>query len=158
MTIDQVSIQIYTDWLYLWWAAYTSGMHGHILIILKESLKYIPIIGEAMMLWGFIFLARNWAKDQARIHHRLSKIGGEKVGQLSGAQRLAPVWLLIFPEGTNTSVNGRRASKKWADKSGQPDMRHCLLPKSTGLHYCLQELKGTVEWVYDCTIAYEGVP
>ena len=24
--------------------------------------------------------------------------------------------------------------------------------------FCLKELRDTVEWVYDCTVAYEGVP
>ena len=37
-------------------------------------------------------------------------------------------------------------------------MKHQLLPRSTGLRFCLNELKETTEWLYDCTIAYEGVP
>lgn len=37
-------------------------------------------------------------------------------------------------------------------------MKHGLLPRSTGLQFCLQELKTTTNWLYDCTIAYEGVP
>src|SRR3954447_7463876 len=37
--------QIYTDWLYLWWIAYTNRLHGHIYIILKEGLKWVPLIG-----------------------------------------------------------------------------------------------------------------
>ena len=69
--------QIYTEWLYLWWIAYTSGKHGSIYIILKESLKYIPVFGPGMMLYGFIFMARNWATDQARLAYRLQKL---KVG------------------------------------------------------------------------------
>ena len=68
------------------------------------------------------------------------------------------MWLVIFPEGTNLSTNGRRGSKKWADKQGIDDLRHLLLPRSTGLLYCLQELRGTIDWVYDCTLAYEGIP
>jgi lysocardiolipin and lysophospholipid acyltransferase len=68
------------------------------------------------------------------------------------------MWLLLFPEGTNLSSNGRAASKKWADKNGIVDLRHALLPRSTGLHFSLEELKDSVEWMYDCTLAYEGVP
>ncbi len=45
-----------------------------------------------------------------------------------------------------------------AEKNGLEDMKHQLLPRSTGLHFCLQELKDTTDWLYDCTIAYEGVP
>lgn len=56
--------QLYTDWLYLWWAAYTNNppMHGHIYIILKETLKWVPIVGPAMQLYGFIFMTRSWAE------------------------------------------------------------------------------------------------
>jgi lysocardiolipin and lysophospholipid acyltransferase len=76
---------------------------------------------------------------------------------MSGANDLDPMWLLIFPEGTNLSFNGRRKSKAWSDKSGIPDMRHQLLPRKTGLLFCLDELADTVEWIYDCTVAYEGI-
>lgn len=151
--------QVYTDWLYLWWVAYTSQMHGHIFIILKESLKYIPIIGPGMMFFGFIFMARKWVSDKPRLQHRLEQLKKGHQGPLSGSQAdLDPMWLLMFPEGTNLSANTRKGSKKWAEKQGVPDLQHQLLPRSTGLHFCMQQLEGTVDWVYDCTMAYEGTP
>ncbi|KAK7532707.1 acyltransferase-domain-containing protein [Phyllosticta citricarpa] len=150
--------QIYTDWLYLWWSAYTARMHGHIYIILKESLKYIPIIGNGMQFFSFIFLSRKWANDKPRFQHRLQKLKARHQGPLSGKHEFDPMWLLIFPEGTNLSKNGRDSSARWAAKTNQPDLRHAMLPRSTGLLYCLQEMKDSVEWVYDCTMAYEGVP
>lgn len=150
--------QIYIEWSYLWWVAYTSKMHGHIYILLKESLKYIPIIGPGMIFYGFIFLARNWTKDKPRMQHRLKKLSERHGGPLSGSQSLDPMWLLIFPEGTNLSPDTKQQSQKWADKQGIKNPEHVLLPRSTGLQYCLQELAGTVDWLYDCTIAYEGVP
>jgi len=133
-------------------------MHGHIYIILKESIKWIPIIGQGMMFYGFIFLSRKWATDQPRFKHRLQKLNSKHSGMLSGSQELDPMWLLIFPEGTNLSKNGRESSRKWAEKNGMPDLQHALLPRSTGLQFCLQEMRNTVEWVYDCTVTYEGVP
>jgi lysocardiolipin and lysophospholipid acyltransferase len=150
--------QIYTDWVYLWWTAYTSNMHGHLYIILKESIKYIPVLGTGMMFYGFIFLSRKWATDKERFQYRLRKLSSKHNGPLSGSQDLDPMWLLIFPEGTNLSSNGRESSKKWADKNGIADVRHLMLPRSTGLAFCTSELKDTVEWLYDCTVAYEGVP
>lgn len=153
--------QIYTDWLYLWWISYTAGLHGHIYIILKESLKYVPIIGPAMMFYNFIFMARKWEKDQPRLRHRLQKLNTRHSGPMtgdSGPGQLDPMWLLIFPEGTNLSPNTRNSSKRWSEKAGIPDTRHVLLPRSTGLEFCLQELRNTVDYVYDCTIAYEGIP
>ncbi|KAK5199280.1 hypothetical protein LTR47_006942 [Exophiala xenobiotica] len=150
--------QVYTEWLYLWWIAYTSRMHGHIFIILKESLKYVPILGPGMMFYGFIFMARKWVQDKPRLQHRLEKLKSRHGGPMSGSEGLDPMWLLIFPEGTNLSRNTKKKSTAWAESQGITDMKHVLLPRSTGLFFCLQQLQGTVEWVYDCTIAYEGTP
>ncbi|KAK6951532.1 hypothetical protein Daesc_006053 [Daldinia eschscholtzii] len=60
--------------------------------------------------------------------------------------------------GTNLSSNGRNKSAQWAAKMGLRDMEHLMLPRSTGMFFCLNELRGTVDYVYDCTVAYEGVP
>ncbi|CAD6592195.1 MAG: hypothetical protein ASARMPRED_006106 [Alectoria sarmentosa] len=140
--------QIYTDWLYLWWIGYTAGMHGRIYVVLKESLKRIPVIGWGMQFAQFIFLKRKWEQDKPRMAAHLQKFNDPK----------DPMWLMMFPEGTNLADSTREASKKWADKNGIEDMRHMLLPRSTGLQFILQELRQTVDYVYDCTIAYEGVP
>jgi hypothetical protein len=140
--------QLYTDWLYLWWIAYTNSMHGFIYIILKESLRNIPIIGWSAQFYNFIFLARNWEEDQRTFKKHLGRLNKPN----------DPMWLIIFPEGTNLSATTREKSKKWAEKNGLQDMKHQLLPRSTGLRFCLNELKETNEWLYDCTIAYEGVP
>ncbi|KAG6169634.1 hypothetical protein E4U25_006608 [Claviceps purpurea] len=151
--------QIYTDWIYLWWVGYANnpGMHGHIYIILKESLKYIPVIGTGMMFYGFIFLSRKMATDQPRLAHRLNKLKQKKVDP-RGNTYLDPMWLLLFPEGTNLSNNGRMKSAAWAAKNSLRDPEHVMLPRSTGTYFCLNELKDSVEYVYDCTVAYEGVP
>ncbi|CBY02024.1 hypothetical protein IAQ61_006614 [Plenodomus lingam] len=140
--------QLYTDWLYLWWIAYTNKMHGFIYIILKESLKNVPIIGWGAQFYNFIFLSRKWEEDQRTFKRHLEKLNKPN----------DPMWLIIFPEGTNLSASTRANSKKWADKNGLQDMKHQLLPRSTGLKFCLNELKDTTDWLYDCTIAYEGVP
>ncbi|KAI8938927.1 hypothetical protein NX059_004782 [Plenodomus lindquistii] len=140
--------QLYTDWLYLWWIAYTNKMHGFIYIILKESLKNVPIIGWGAQFYNFIFLSRKWEEDQRTFKKHLEKLNKPN----------DPMWLIIFPEGTNLSASTRANSKKWADKNGLQDMKHQLLPRSTGLKFCLNELKNTTDWLYDCTIAYEGVP
>ncbi|KAF1942497.1 acyltransferase-domain-containing protein [Clathrospora elynae] len=140
--------QLYTDWLYIWWIAYTNNMHGFIYIILKESLKNIPIIGWGAQFYNFIFLSRNWEQDQRTFKKHLAQLNKPK----------DPMWLIIFPEGTNLSATTREKSQKWAEKNGLQDMKHQLLPRSTGLHFCLNELRETTDWLYDCTIAYEGVP
>jgi 1-acyl-sn-glycerol-3-phosphate acyltransferase len=150
--------QVYTDWIYLWWVAYTNEMHGRIFIILKESLKYIPVLGTGMMFYGFIFMARKWLADKPRLQHRLEKLKTNYTGSNSARPTYDPMWLLIFPEGTNLSINTKGRSDAWSLKQGLPSFKHVILPRSTGLFFCLQQLRGTVDWVYDCTIAYEGPP
>ena len=140
--------QLYTDWLYLWWIAYTNKMHGRIYIILKESLKQLPIFGWGAQFYNFIFLSRKWETDKYRFRSALNHLKNPK----------DPMWLLIFPEGTNLSAETRPKSAAWAKKSGISDMKHQLLPRTTGLQFCLEELKHTTNWLYDCTIAYEGIP
>lgn len=140
--------QIYTDWLYLWWIAYCNGMHGRLYIILKESLKKIPILGWGMQLNQFIFLKRNWEQDKPNMATALQKLNNTA----------DPMWLLLFPEGTNLASSTRAKSAAWAKKNNMSDMKHVLLPRSTGLHFCLDELRNSVDYIYDCTVAYEGVP
>ena len=139
--------QIYTDWLYLWWIGYAAGMHGRIYVVLKESLKSIPVIGWGMQFAQFIFLKRKWEDDKPRLAAHMQRFNNSD-----------PMWLMMFPEGTNLASCTREISRKWAEKNGIKDMQHTLLPRSTGLHFMLKELRSTVEYVYDCTIAYEGVP
>jgi len=140
--------QLYTDWLYLWWIAYTNKMHGYIYIILKESLKNLPIVGWGAQFYNFIFLSRKWEQDQVHFESHLDKLNDPK----------DPMWLLIFPEGTNLATDTRAKSKAWAKSNGLQDMKHQLLPRSKGLQLCLQRLGNTTPYLYDCTIAYEGVP
>ena len=122
-------------------------MHGHIYIVLKESLRNIPILGWGMEFFQFIFLKRNWEEDKPRLSSHLQKL-----------KKPEPMWFIMFPEGTNLAPCTRKASKAWAERNGIRDLRHQLLPRSTGLQFCLQELRDTINYVYDCTIAYEGVP
>ncbi|KAG4304339.1 hypothetical protein PORY_002314 [Pneumocystis oryctolagi] len=42
--------QINTDWLYIWWIAYSKKIHDEIYIVLKDSLRKIPIIGRDHVL------------------------------------------------------------------------------------------------------------
>ncbi|KAI5287571.1 hypothetical protein KEM54_005892, partial [Ascosphaera aggregata] len=149
--------QVYTDWMYLWWQAYSANMHGYIYIILKESLKYIPVLGQGMMFYGFIFMARKWLQDKPRLQHRLKKLSRAYSHGARGSV-LEPMWLLIFPEGTNLSENSKMKSDHYGVKSRLPNFEHVLLPRSTGLFFCLQELRGTVDYLYDCTVGYAGPP
>ncbi|KAJ1301422.1 hypothetical protein OPQ81_008682 [Rhizoctonia solani] len=146
--------QIYADWWYLWCLSYSMRAHADVLIILKDSLKWIPIVGWGMQFFRFIFLARSWAHDKQRLTSHLTQLARTAAGgQL-------PFLLLLFPEGTLVSPQTRPLSAKYAAKTGIQDMQHILLPRSTGLLFCLRALAPHMPSLklLDVTVAYPGIP
>ncbi|TKY87527.1 hypothetical protein EX895_003541 [Sporisorium graminicola] len=156
--------QVYTDWLYLWCLAYYADLADSILIILKKSLKWVPFIGWGMQFYRFIFLARNWASDQAQLTKQLGEVASQNhtpaPGETPSTNTAKKLLLLIFPEGTLVSSQTRPISAKFAEKTGIKDLENVLLPRSTGLFFCLRTLAKEMDdlWLVDFTIGYPGVP
>jgi len=149
--------QIYADWWYAWCLVYFIGLqsvHRHVYITLKDSLRWLPVIGWAMQLYGFIFLARSWVSDRVKLATHLSHLGKQ------AEEEDNPFCFLLYPEGTLVSQNTRPISKKFADKMGVSDLLNLLLPRSTGLHYSLRSLAPRIPHLkmIDLTIVYPGVP
>ncbi|KAI8368292.1 acyltransferase-domain-containing protein [Radiomyces spectabilis] len=140
--------QIYADWIYIWCVAYMASAHGAMKIILKDSLKSLPIFGWGMQFFDFIFLKRKLAVDQKTIVDNL------KHSSKSGD----PLWLVLFPEGTVISTCTRERSRQFAEKNKMEDNRYTLLPRATGLRLSTLTLDESVEWLYDFTIGYSGIP
>ncbi|KAI7859522.1 acyltransferase-domain-containing protein [Circinella umbellata] len=134
--------QIYADWLYIWLVAFVANAHGSMKIILKHSLKYLPVF-----VFNFIFLKRKLALDKETIVNNLERSKRYKI----------PTWLMLFPEGTVISESTRERSASFAKKNDMSDNRFTLLPRSTGLKLILETLGDDPEWMYDFTIGYEGV-
>ncbi|KAG0140539.1 hypothetical protein CROQUDRAFT_665047 [Cronartium quercuum f. sp. fusiforme G11] len=148
--------QIYADWLYIWCLAYLGEIHGSIVIILKASLKWVPIVGPAMQLFSFIFLNRSWASDKASLTSDLMTMAHQALNS-PDRQSLS---LLIFPEGTLVSPHTRPISKRYCDQNGYPNLNHCLLPRSTGTLFCIRALSRSIPdlQLIDLTIGYPGIP
>ncbi|KAL0950932.1 hypothetical protein HGRIS_007688 [Hohenbuehelia grisea] len=146
--------QIYADWWYAWCFAYFMNAQRDVFIVLKKSLRWLPVVGWGMQFFRFIFLARSWASDRLQLATKLSELGRE------AQQEDKPFWFLLYPEGTVVSVNTRPVSKKFADKQGILDMTHVLLPRSTGLHYSLRSLAPRLPKLklIDATVVYPGIP
>lgn len=106
------------------------------------------------MIWfRFIFLARSWAADSKYYINRLASLA-----ELT-KRRGQPLTFFLYPEGTLVSNDTRPLSKKWASKSGISDLRHILLPRTTGLHVALRSLAPRIPDLHllDLTVAYEGM-
>lgn len=172
--------QIYTDWVFLWWLAYVSNLGGNVYIMLKKSLESIPLLGKGMRNYKFIFMNRKWEQDKINLTNILHELDMDArgVGRIGGniplsiskegevvwdesnivkAKQTWPYWLILFPEGTNLSAGTRAASKRFAEKTGVQPFKHVLLPRTTGLQFCLQKLRNSCDCVYDVTIGYSGV-
>jgi hypothetical protein len=78
-----------------------------------------------------------------------------------GSGSAAPVHLLLFPEGWSV-YNGedRKAvlarSNAFARREGRPQLKHILLPRTTGFNASLDSLRESSPVVYDVTMAYRG--
>lgn len=171
--------QAYTDWMYVWILACYAGAAEGITILLKASLKHVPFVGWGMVrpacslcsfqqFFRFIFLKRSWAADRLNLTHSLKRLVRATFEQ----GKRHPLWLVIFPEGTITSDNERAKSLRYAQREGivssglnrtysrQDDFEAVLLPRSTGLLFCLRTLLPEVPdlKLLDVTIGYPGVP
>ena len=73
----------------------------------------------------------------------------------------APVHLLLFPEGWSV-YNGEdrksvlARSNAFAKREGRPQLKHLLLPRTTGFNASLDSLRESSPVVYDVTMAYQG--
>ncbi|KIK98802.1 hypothetical protein PAXRUDRAFT_823470 [Paxillus rubicundulus Ve08.2h10] len=146
--------QVYSDWWYVWCLTYVAHTQKDVFIVLKKSLKWVPLVGPGMQMYGFVFLARSWASDRLQLAKQLSKLGKK------AEEEDKSFTFILFPEGTLVSKDTRPISRKYAEKMGVPDFCNVLLPRSTGLHYSLRALAPrlpTLKMV-DITIIYPGIP
>ncbi|KAG9222993.1 hypothetical protein CCMSSC00406_0000318 [Pleurotus cornucopiae] len=146
--------QMYADWWYAWCLAYFMDAQKDVFIVLKKSLKWLPIVGWGMQFFRFIFLARSWASDRVALARQLSRLGKQ------AQEEDKPFLFLLYPEGTLVSKDTRPISKKFAEKQGISDMKHTLLPRSTGLHHSLRSLVPRIPRLklIDATVVYPGIP
>lgn len=100
-----------------------------------------------MRVFEFIFLNRRWEVDQVKLAKCLDRIANDR----------EPLWLLIFPEGTVITESTRSKSLEYAKRVGITDIpKHVLLPRSTGIKFCIQHLHKDITALYDVTLGYSG--
>ncbi|CAN1354778.1 1-acyl-sn-glycerol-3-phosphate acyltransferase 3 [Linum perenne] len=143
------------DWLVGWVLAQRSGCLGSALAVMKREAKWLPIIGWSMWFSDYVFLARNWAKDEITLK--------------SGLERLVdfpmPFWLALFAEGTRFTQAKLEAAQEFAASRGLPIPRNVLLPRTKiNVHikrHSMQELPETADgisqWCKDIFIAKDDM-
>ncbi|XVF01432.1 hypothetical protein REPUB_Repub04eG0088600 [Reevesia pubescens] len=133
------------DWMYLWDLALRKDCLGYIKYILKSSLMKLPVFGWAFHILEFIPVERKWEVDESNMRQMLSTFKDPR----------DPLWLVLFPEGTDFTEQKCLRSQKHAAENGLPILNNLLLPKSKGFYACLEDLRSTLDAVYDVTIGYK---
>ncbi|GAV80661.1 Acyltransferase domain-containing protein [Cephalotus follicularis] len=134
------------DWMYLWDLALRKGCLGYIKYILKSSLMKLPLFGWGFHILEFISVERKWEIDEPFLRQMLSTFQNPQ----------DPLWLAIFPEGTDFTEEKCKGSQKYAAEVGLPVLKNVLLPKTRGFSVCLETLRGSLDAVYDVSIAYKN--
>jgi len=112
-------------------------------IVLKGGLKKVPVVGFAMQSLGYLFLERDWAKDEVHME-----------GMLECYQNGDGVQLLIFPEGTDLSESNLAKSHAFSKKQNKPLLHNVLIPRSKGLAFITEKMRGSVDALYDITLGF----
>ncbi|TPX41920.1 hypothetical protein SeLEV6574_g05859 [Synchytrium endobioticum] len=137
--------QTYTDWIYIWCLAALFGAPGDIKIVLKESLKHVPIFGWGMIFFEFLFLKRKMAEDKDGFHRVIARAMKDSV----------PLHLLLFPEGTVLTNDTRNKSHAFAQKENIKQVyQHVLLPRHLGLYTTIHLMREGLSEIWDLTVAY----
>ncbi|PON76891.1 Phospholipid/glycerol acyltransferase [Parasponia andersonii] len=149
------------DWMYLWDLALRKGRVGYIKYVLKSSLMKLPVFGWSFQILEFIPVVRKWEVDESVMRQMLSTFKDPS----------DPLWLALFPEGTDFTEQKCIRSQKYAAENGLPVLNHVLIPKTKGFFASLEGLRGSIDagcytfleivaytvycYVYDVTIAYK---
>ncbi|KAJ1406941.1 Acyltransferase, C-terminal domain [Sesbania bispinosa] len=91
----------------------------------------------------FLFLERNWAKDEAAL-----KSGFKQLKHMP-----VPLWLALFVEGTRFTQTKLLAAQEFAVSKGLPIPKNVLIPRTKGFVSAVQEMRSFIPVIYDCTFA-----
>ncbi|CAK8571241.1 unnamed protein product [Lathyrus sativus] len=131
------------DWLVGWIIAQRSGCLGSTLAVMKKSSKFLPVIGWSMWFSEYLFLERNWAKDESTLKSGLRELRDFPL----------PFWLALFVEGTRFTQAKLSAAQEYAISTGLPVPRNVLIPRTKGFVSAVSHMRSFVPAVYDVTVA-----
>ncbi|XP_027189608.1 1-acyl-sn-glycerol-3-phosphate acyltransferase 3-like isoform X2 [Cicer arietinum] len=129
------------DWLIGWVLAQRTGCLGNTIAIMKKEVKYLPVIGWSMWFAEFLFLERNWAKDEAALKSGFKQLEHKPV----------PFWMALFVEGTRFTHTKLLAAQEFAISRGMPVPRNVLIPRTKGFVTAVKETRKYIPVIYDCT-------
>ncbi|XP_043922072.1 1-acyl-sn-glycerol-3-phosphate acyltransferase epsilon-like [Protopterus annectens] len=144
--------QCTVDWIIADMLAIRQNALGHGCYVLKDGLKWLPLYGWYFSQHGGIYVKQIAKFNEEAMRNKLITQSQSKNG--------APMYLVIFPEGTR--YNPKRphieieASQAFAKKEGLAVLQHVLTPRVKATHVAIDSMKDHIDAIYDVTVAYEG--
>ncbi|RHY47656.1 hypothetical protein DYB34_010083 [Aphanomyces astaci] len=131
------------DWMLLWSLGLRTNTLHQLKIVLKDSLRAVPVFGWAMQAFQFIFLSRDWKTDEKALTRLLTHLGRARPNST----------YLLFPEGTDLAPSSVIKSNQFAATRGLPP-RHYTLTAWFPLFVCWDDNDMTYPCSYDLTLCY----
>lgn len=120
-------------------------MQSSLRVFAKQSIMWIPGIGQILWMIGAVFIKRQWEADKARIDECFAHL-------LAGDN---PFWLMSFVEGTRRTPAKAAEAQAFAKKRGLPfTPNHTLVPRIKGAAATLAAMRERKPWIYDVTLWY----
>lgn len=135
------------DWLFVSSVLHVLRRFEDICIILKMSLRDIPLLGYGMAFFQFIFLNRKISKDIELIKSGVSRLRSK--GKYD---------LLIFPEGTYIDKDSHPKSQRWSRKAKvrvqgrRFNPKEVIIPRTTGFRILMENMKDHIDGIVGITM------
>jgi 1-acyl-sn-glycerol-3-phosphate acyltransferase len=142
--------QAMTDCNFIFFVARMMDRLKDMKFFVKNSVRYFPGIGPALLFVEMIFVRRNWYKDQVTIESAFSRLKKYDI----------PACIVIFPEGTRATAEKHAQSVEHARSRNVEPLRHLLMPRSKGSVATIASMRSHINAVIDVTIGFGegGVP
>lgn len=114
--------------------------------VLRCCFSPVRAAGVTRLLWLLWLLQRDLDKDAVHMQRMMKAYSASR----------QPYMLLLFPEGTDLSPENLVKSDTFAEKNGLPKLRQTLHPRTKGFWLCLDSLLGSVDEIWDVSLAYAG--
>jgi len=102
-----------------------------------------------MRMHGSVFVNKSGNFNKEKAEKQLSRYAKDK----------KPMWLVIFPEGTRFNPELTKCIKKqkqFVESKGLEQLKYVLYPKTKALQVSVEQLRETLDSLYDITLAYSN--
>ena len=136
------------DWMWYWLALSRIGLLGHLVFVLKRSIRKWPVFGWIIQ-WIGIFMHRKWLIDESHFIAMSQCYSDPRMSSQSV--------LLFFAEGTDRYDYAIAKSHSYADSNQLIRYEYVMHPRTKGFSELVKATQKHSFLIIDSTIAYDKV-